>query len=180
MRKSKCEYTGERRLGRHQTKIMRARSFIRTAALWALAAAAITSTPALAYSDHLPPGSYLDSCRVTEFRRGQLSAYCRNTQGGRDYTSIFVPSHNRTPIANCDGALVIGECRWPNAGSRPRPPHGSYTYSCTDIDYHRNLLTAMCRDGRGRRVPSRLYVSERERRPVTNCHGTLTLGSCVY
>ncbi|QRG07625.1 hypothetical protein EZH22_04305 [Xanthobacter dioxanivorans] len=104
-----------------------------------------------AMAQPVPPGSYLQSCRDVQVRRGgDLSAFCatRNGQwvGARlnDFPSC------RGDISNQNGQL------WCERRAAPPPPgpggfgpRGSYQQSCNRIEFRNGVLSGFCRTRAG-------------------------------
>lgn len=62
-------------------------------------------------TDPIPPGSYQKSCISITAKGTALYAYCSDSQG--KYQSTSLANYNAYPgqdIANCNGVLTIGRC----------------------------------------------------------------------
>ncbi|MFT4252702.1 MAG: CVNH domain-containing protein [Caulobacter sp.] len=91
-----------------------------------------------------PRGSYQESCRDVQVRRGEITAQCRDSRGAWVWSSASADC--RGEMSNQNGRLV---CL--SGGGRPGTlPRGSYLESCRDASLRGRELTAQCRDDRGR------------------------------
>lgn len=91
-----------------------------------------------------PRGSYQDSCRDVQVRRGEISAQCRDNRGQWVWS---------TASADCRGDMTNQNGRLTCLSGSGRPgtlPRGSYLESCRDASVRGRELTAQCRDDRGR------------------------------
>jgi Beta/Gamma crystallin/CVNH domain len=92
--------------------------------------------------DWLPPGSYRESCRDEEMRRGTLTAECKDRNARWRYTELANVRSCRGDIFNADGIL---RCRRGGGDL----PGGSWRSSCRSERIYSFVLYAECRDRRG-------------------------------
>jgi len=130
------------------------------AAIIALGAA----TPAIA-DNHIPSGSYQDSCSQIAMENGTLSAVCK-TRAGQEVGSYLAKADQcKGDIPNWNGQLSCQE------------PGGSWSETCTNlaVDDNSGVITAECR----RRDQSVNNASSQAAGSLTNCNGNLVLAdSC--
>lgn len=131
-----------------------------SAALLAMSA----SGQALA-DNHIPSGSYSDSCTQIAMENGTLSAVCKTRNGQEIGTYLAKAADCKGDIPNWNGHLSCQE------------PGGSWSQTCTNlaVDNNSGVITAECR-----RVDQSVNnASSQAAGSLTNCNGNLVLaGSC--
>jgi len=117
--------------------------------------------------EHLPPGSYTQSCRDIRVEGDYLQARCQSGDG--DWRDARLEDFRRCygGIVNDDGRL---ECTRRDGWSVPR---GSYTETCRQIYLRGDTLRASCQNGDGRWVWSQLDDWDNCREGIFNDDGHL-------
>src|SRR5215217_6490051 len=122
-------------------------------------------------NDRPPTGSYQQSCTDAVMQGSTLSAVCRDSRGQRVRSSINTRDCRGRDIANINGRLSCTSAG--GGGGNDRPPSGSYTQSCSNIDMRGSILSAVCRDGRGNSVRTSLDTRDCRGRDIVNVNGQL-------
>jgi|GEM_PF-886883 len=122
-------------------------------------------------NDRPPTGSYQQSCTDAVMQGSTLSAVCRDSRGQRVRSSINTRDCRGRDIANINGRLSCTSAG--GGGGNDRPPSGSYTQSCSNIDMRGSILSAVCRDGRGNSVRTSLDTRDCRGRDIANVNGRL-------
>ena len=123
-----------------------------------------------------PPGSYQRFCRDIRVNGDTLTASCEDMRGRWNYSSVRYRDC-RGDIGADNGRLV---CSWNGGGGGGggdwgQLPSGSYQQSCRDARVSGSILTASCRDHRGRWNYSSLDVRNC-RNDIGNANGRLMCG----
>lgn len=142
------------------------------AAIAAAGLATVLAASAWAQSLPLPSGSYSRTCtdvRALSQAGGRLlTARCQTANGGWERSSLRY-ENCRGDIGNNNGQLFCNT----GGGTVDRPPSGSYTRSCSNIDLRGAILSAVCRDGRGNSVRTSLDIRDCRGRDIANINGRL-------
>jgi hypothetical protein len=125
-----------------------------------------------AKAQHLPRGSYLQTCPEANFYRGRLTAVCRRRDGSFQQSSLADIGRCIGDIGNVDGRL---RCHYgPISGGPGRSlPGGSYQQSCNDISLNGNTLVAICKAMKGRMQRTSLANVDRCVGDIGNNNGRL-------
>src|SRR5262249_2701955 len=101
--------------------------------------------------DNMPPGSYRQSCRNTQFDGRRLRAQCRDRDRNWHDTDLDTRECDRNEeIVNDDGDLACRLQGGRDEGTRDdgnkdgQPPAGSYQNSCRNVDFDGRYLAAQC------------------------------------
>lgn len=114
----------------------------------------------------LLPGLYKSTCRECSHVSGRVCCQCKTPQGS--YQNTCVSGSCTRSVSNCSGKLVCGKC--------PNILPGSYQNTCRRCYNNGTSMCCNCKNSRG--VWANVCVSSRCSRPVSNCNGKLTCGTC--
>jgi hypothetical protein len=110
----------------------------------ASASSAVTAQPEATNISNLPASTYQDSCDNLSISGNSLVAYCRTKSGDFVQSSIVLRG-----IDNVNGVLT--------ATNFDRP--STYQHSCDNISISRNVLTAFCETGNGKKNQTTISLS---------------------